>query len=760
MADSDGDAAEDDYDSDFQDEAEDDSEEDAEKNEAEQSGQDDPNTGFVSATYATPSRTVSVTTAIVSESMPLWQGPSEGSEATLAEIPPHLLGGSLLCLEEGTLGRAGSKMTVTAQEEARLYVVVEVPAPGPSTPGSAHGALAAAFAHSCRWLSEGEETPTWKRPVPEGAKRPARPDLLMFSTLLQPGTTITLPEVQMDGYLQRAFAVAVKVATLSIGITVSSSSDLKYERTALVEEGVTPWLDRDHKYLDVPAYLKGGILYQGPFKDVPGDTILEVKTNASARVYVITERRSGQKGHPSWVEQLEAAGWNAEEPAPRWHDMATMRCLGRMCPAGWTLTLPPCHAPPGEGPVFSLVVVPCAGQLSAPLEANCVYSDGENAAACSAVVFGAPESASLGRGELLEVPLWMRSPEATLVWAGTDVSEASGAHRFTLRAAAPSVIYALLPKSASISSAWADDGWEPRDEAPSYYIQGEEEPPKPMLVLAKRSQARQLVCAPPTADRSAGGEVLALVVKVDVEAFDAHAECSNGLELLGTPVKEAGLLWTDRQNRMAFIPSCMRSGLVLRGPHELRTRPGLLLRLRASRACRIYVGVEASYGSERPRNGGGLAELLLSLGWTAESVKEVSAPAWGDKTSNMQMLSRRLTEGQELEMPLRGRTSAEEAPLLMLLVVVSIEGVESLGKELKRSFAAWASEDSGLSAEALSTLLRVLCPHGSEAEQQTVVAETMAATAGPLRKVVSPDEFVEKLLLFGSEADRREAAER
>ena len=32
-----------------------------------------------------------------------------------------------------------------------------------------------------------------------GAKRPARPDLLMFSTLLQPGTTITLPEVQMDG---------------------------------------------------------------------------------------------------------------------------------------------------------------------------------------------------------------------------------------------------------------------------------------------------------------------------------------------------------------------------------------------------------------------------------------------------------------------------------------------------------------------------------------------------------------------------------
>ncbi|OLQ13466.1 hypothetical protein AK812_SmicGene2496 [Symbiodinium microadriaticum] len=80
MAHSDGDAAEDDYDSDFQDEAEDDSEEDAEKNEAEQSRQEDPNTGFVSATYTTSSKTVSVTTAVVSEDMPLWQGPSEGSE--------------------------------------------------------------------------------------------------------------------------------------------------------------------------------------------------------------------------------------------------------------------------------------------------------------------------------------------------------------------------------------------------------------------------------------------------------------------------------------------------------------------------------------------------------------------------------------------------------------------------------------------------------------------------------------------------------
>ena len=49
---------------------------------------------------------------------------------------------------------------------------------------------------------------------------------------------IDSPEPSTDrGYLQRAFAVAVKVATISVGITVSSSSELKYERTALMEEG-------------------------------------------------------------------------------------------------------------------------------------------------------------------------------------------------------------------------------------------------------------------------------------------------------------------------------------------------------------------------------------------------------------------------------------------------------------------------------------------------------------------------------------------
>ncbi|CAE7450991.1 unnamed protein product, partial [Symbiodinium pilosum] len=57
----------------------------------------------------------------------------------------------------------------------------------------------------------------------------------------------------MRGDVPLAFAVAVKVATTSsVGIIVSSSNSLQYERTALMEEGVTPWIDRDHKYLDVP----------------------------------------------------------------------------------------------------------------------------------------------------------------------------------------------------------------------------------------------------------------------------------------------------------------------------------------------------------------------------------------------------------------------------------------------------------------------------------------------------------------------------
>ena len=65
-------------------------------------------------------------------------------------------------------------------------------------------------------------------------------------------------------------------------------------------------------------------------------------------------------------------------------------------------------------------------------------------------------------------------------------------------------------------------------------------------------------------------EVLALAVKVDVEAFDALVECNNGLEFAKSQaqsspkrmrawkVKETGMAWTDRQNRLAWIPECMR----------------------------------------------------------------------------------------------------------------------------------------------------------------------------------------------------------
>lgn len=65
-------------------------------------------------------------------------------------------------------------------------------------------------------------------------------------------------------------------------------------------------------------------------------------------------------------------------------------------------------------------------------------------------------------------------------------------------------------------------------------------------------------------------EVLALAVKVDVEAFDALVECNNGLEfaksqaqssqklMRAAQVKETGMAWTDRQNRLAWIPECMR----------------------------------------------------------------------------------------------------------------------------------------------------------------------------------------------------------
>lgn len=333
-----------------------------------------------------------------------------------------------------------------------------------------------------------------------------------------------------------------------------------------------------------------------------------------------------------------------------------------------------------------------------------------------------------------------------------DASHApSSSSSFVVRPAAPSVVYALLP-ATTVASEYAarwGNGWEAREEAPVW--QPEEGAQMSRLaVVARRVLPRELVGVPP----KGSSEVLAVVVKVDVEAFDASVECNNGLEFSRSQVKETGLAWTDRQNRLAWIPECMKGGLHFRGPHELHTRPGLQLRIRATSACRVFVMIEASYEEHPARSGRGLPQLLLQNGWFVETAPP---PAWQDSASKLKLLSKRCPEGEELLMPLCGEEPdpRTEAPVLFMVMVVGL-GPERLGEELRRCFGAWDTEQlQGFSREQLAELLRRLCPELDEAKRKMVLKHAFTTPKGEMRKVMPYEEFVEKLLRFAAVGERQ-----
>merc|ERR1740129_1962746 len=120
-----------------------------------------------------------------------------------------------------------------------------------------------------------------------------------------------------------------------------------------MEEGTVAWRDREHRYVNVPPSMLGGILFQGPYKDIPEGTVLVVRTSSRAKVFVTLERSNGG----GLQQSLPLQGWAQEPAAPRWHDTPTMLCFSRDCPAGAGLTLPPTKGPQA---VFSVVAVPCA----------------------------------------------------------------------------------------------------------------------------------------------------------------------------------------------------------------------------------------------------------------------------------------------------------------------------------------------------------------------------------------------------------------
>eukprot|EP00931_Biecheleriopsis_adriatica_P047485 TRINITY_DN27380_c0_g1_i1.p1 TRINITY_DN27380_c0_g1~~TRINITY_DN27380_c0_g1_i1.p1 ORF type:complete len:814 (+),score=165.63 TRINITY_DN27380_c0_g1_i1:72-2513(+) len=801
---------EEDYEEEYEDDDSDDSDEEARRAEHElDQSQSEGGKFSVVASW----RGSAMDTVLLHEGCAIWQSRGDLEDhvdvpddhwnkhvAKLAEIPGQLAGGRLIQSQLGTLGEPGSQFTVRSQTcDARIFVVVEVPPHAPSPPGAnAKGSLASALAHAPRWLPE-EECPSWKlTPDPDEAGSRARlkkPDLLMFSTFLPKGKALVLPEAEVTSSenFAAAFAVVVPLQTGTFLVSVSSTSASSYERTTLMQDGAVPWTDRDHRFMDVPEYLIGGVLIQGPYREPQAGTVLTVRANACASIYVLVERRSGKTSSSlSLYDNLIAAGWFEVKGAPRWHDMHTMQTLCCRRPAGWATVLPPLGMPGGECPVFSIIAVPEAGEPTAPLEMTVSHQqhgeDAELAAtllgACAAsadldmspMTEGATVRSSGSSGMLSNIPPWMLG--ATLGRTGQSVEQTDMARmlpRFGVRAAAPSVLYALVPAEQAVeggaAGVLAAAGWERRQEAPELLpAPGSGHRRVPLSVFAKRALAREMLAVPPFPEEDAPKtygtlEVLAVVVKVDTEAFDVCAQTSDGLDFSRSLVKETGVVWTDRQNRLAWIPDYMTGGMLLRGPHEIMVSPGTMMRIRASGTCRACVAVEAQYNAPKAvaRNGRGLPDLLLQAGWEQETL---NPPGWGDVNSTLKVFSRRIPDGQMLEFPLHPTepAGAQEAPLLMMVAVVSImEGSERIGDELRRSFKVWDQQKlRGLRQEDLRALLTTLCPKLGPAQVNAVLEQAAQAPLDVKNKsgggVVSYEDFLEKLLLFGPVGEKQAEA--
>eukprot|EP00930_Biecheleria_cincta_P087323 TRINITY_DN76567_c0_g1_i1.p1 TRINITY_DN76567_c0_g1~~TRINITY_DN76567_c0_g1_i1.p1 ORF type:complete len:761 (+),score=147.25 TRINITY_DN76567_c0_g1_i1:39-2285(+) len=705
-------------------------------------------------------------------------GTSTSSSTQVSEIPGPLLGSLLL---QSSVSSPGSQVTVTAASDARIYCIAEVPTAGPTPPGSSsgEGSLAGVLASAPRWLPE-EQVPAWT----DASGR--RAFGVSFSTFAPKGVPVSLPEVKHSepGSSSSSFLFVAPVAAGSFTVAVHSSSGSQYSQTALMQEGVVAWADRDHCFMDVPEYLVGGILFQGPHKDIPEGTVLTVRPNSAARVYLLMEERS-----PGL--QAGLAGWQQEKCAPRWLDRPSMVAFSRYCPAGWAAVLPPTGAPGSS--IFSIVVVPEAGQATAPLEVSachgpCDFSQAvaQDAAAHSptqelsfiplAALEFLPVSEGLtvqrGKrsGQLAGVPLWLVG--ATFVRLETpdaSIAEAleSGQRRIvcTGRSAAPSVFYALVDASAD-EKALTAAGWERRQEAPDWIDGGTK---VPLAVYAKRVRARESLCIPPLPNEDSKSqllpEVIAVIVKVDVEAFDAAVETSSGLELARTAVAETGMIWTDRQNRLAWVPPCMKGGLLFRGPFDAPYKPGTVFKISGSSAFRAYCIVEVKYSQKKElaRNGAGLPQLLLEAGWRRESS---AAPAWGDPASTMQVFSIRCAADRRVELPpLPSPSGADRPRLLLMLAVVNIaSSPDRLEEELKDTFKTWDSQgQGGLKRDDLVLLLKKFCPKLDEAGLNAVVEQ---ASQAPLSKkssssgyppagVVSHEDFLEKLFLFGAAGERQ-----
>uniref|UniRef100_A0A7S1QTU2 EF-hand domain-containing protein n=1 Tax=Alexandrium catenella TaxID=2925 RepID=A0A7S1QTU2_ALECA len=390
--------------------------------------------------------------------------------------------------------------------------------------------------------------------------------------------------------------------------------------------------------------------------------------------------------------------------------------------------------------MFSVIVAQAASTPVAPVEVSC--GCGRTAEVESPVidldmvpftegVAGWHDDQSK---RLTKVPEWMLG--ATLVRAPFCGPPAGAI--IAVRPVAPSVVYVVVEDSSDgrpgrngglLPSVLPGSGWEPRQDAPEW-SEGSK-----LTVYAKRVTARDVLCVPTIAEE---GAAFFLVVKLDLEAFDASVETNLGLEYCRAPMAETAAAWSDKQHRWAWVPTFMNGGILFRGPHD-STPTGTTLRVSASGAFRAYVILEADYKGGHARSGGFL-ESLPAAGWRVEK----SAPSWGDIASTMEVFSIKANEGSSLLLP------PTTSKAVFALVVVSVaSSPDRLAEEMKRSFRAWDTQGvGGIRKEDLGALLAALCPSLAQPARDELLAWADRTSMG----VVAYEEFVDRLLLAGPAA--------
>jgi hypothetical protein len=230
----------------------------------------------------------------------------------------------------------------------------------------------------------------------------------------------------------------------------------------------------------------------------------------------------------------------------------------------------------------------------------------------------------------------------------------------------------------------------------------------------------------------AKGVVVALVVKVDVEAFDASVQTSNGLEYGRCKMMETACAWSDCANIWTWVPTYTKDGMLFNGPHD-STPQGTHVKVTATGAFRAYVIVEGAYKGGQARHGGFL-DSLPAQGWRTET----APPSWGDMNSSMKVFSKINPEGQTLRLP---PTVGQVVFCIVIMNVAS--STDSLGEELRTTFKTWdTAGNGGITNGDLEVLLTALCPDLDSNGRQALLKSLDRSKKG----VIKYEDLIEKLL--------------